>query len=58
MFGGPLQEFIGYIIESSSIDGLTNYTPQGFQDAFLIMPVLIIIACFISLLIEDNTEYD
>lgn len=58
MFGGPLQEFIGYIIESSSIDGLTNYTPQGFQDAFLIMPVLIILACLISLLIQDNTQYD
>lgn len=57
MLGGPLQEFIGYIIESAT-NTANEYTLSGFQDAFFIMPVMIILACLVTLLIRDNTQYD
>jgi MFS family permease len=57
MLGGPLQVYIGGLIESYA-DAGEQFTQAGFQQAFIIMPIMCLLAFFITFLLKDNTAYD
>lgn len=52
MAGGPLQRWIGFLIESYSVNG-NVFTEQGFQQAFVIMPVLCLLGFFVTFFLKD-----
>jgi|AntRauTorckE5430_2_1112549.scaffolds.fasta_scaffold00074_6 sugar phosphate permease len=56
MFGGPLQRWIGSLIESQK-EGAAVFTEAGFQQAFLIMPVLCLLAFFVTFFLKDSKNH-
>lgn len=54
--GGPLQRWVGFLIESYGMDG-NAFTEMGFQQAFIIMPVLTLLAFFVTFFLKDHNNY-
>lgn len=55
MLGGPMQRWVGFLIESSGEQGVI-FTEVGFQKAFAIMPVLCLLAFFITFFLKEQTK--
>ncbi|MCP8351763.1 MFS transporter [Candidatus Synchoanobacter obligatus] len=57
MLGGAIQPFIGSLIESMSTDGAL-FSAEGFNHAFLIMPITCLLAFFLTFLLKDLPSHD
>lgn len=55
MLGGPLQMFIGELIESYAV-GDELFTAEGFHQAFLILPIMCLLAALITFILKDTSE--
>ena len=57
MLGGPLQAFVGELIESFATAN-ELFTKEGFEHAFIIMPIMCLLAVMVTFLLRDTNEYD
>lgn len=53
MLGGPLQRWVGFLIQSYAVDGMV-FTEHGFQKAFMIMPVLCLLSFFVTFFLKTK----